>query len=241
MEYLKEIFEQSYSIDKVTNCWNWNGNLNWCGYGELRKRINKKSYRIRAHRFSFELNFGKLGNKTRIFQACHNKKCVNPEHLKVKECFGAERKPVKERFECSYKKDEKSRCWNWIKDLDKKGYGQIHDYKNGKRVTRAAHRVSYEINKGEIPQGMIVCHSCDNRKCVNPNHLWIGTTQDNINDKLKKNRGLYGSKHQNSKLTEEDVLEIRASSEKKAHLARKYKVSFMVITSILRRNTWKHI
>jgi hypothetical protein len=75
-------------------------------------------------------------------------------------------------------------CWNWLTALSPKGYG-ITWYK---RKKLAAHRLAWIIFVGPIPEGMQVCHKCDNPKCVNPEHLFIGTNYDNVQDKVAKNR-----------------------------------------------------
>ena len=82
-------------------------------------------------------------------------------------------------------------CWPWNGALFSNGYGAMkHD-----RKTLKGHRVSYELHKGQIPDGMYVCHSCDNKSCTNPDHLWLGTPADNMNDKVAKGRQSKGVKH----------------------------------------------
>lgn len=75
-------------------------------------------------------------------------------------------------------------CWFWIASKRNTGYGAFKIY--GKVID--AHRVSYMIHKGDIPYGLLVCHSCDNRLCVNPDHLWLGTYRDNVRDMYRKRK-----------------------------------------------------
>lgn len=100
---------------------------------------------------------------------------------------------LQERFNKSYKINEQNGCWEWVKQLNVGGYGKIDlNDANGKRVTRQGHRISYVLFYGEIPEKMQVLHKCDNRRCVNPNHLFIGTQKDNIHDMLSKGRHVSG-------------------------------------------------
>lgn len=89
-------------------------------------------------------------------------------------------------------------CWIWTKNGSHARYGKIHggvDPKTGKPITLAVHRASYEIFKGEIPHGLQVCHTCDNKLCCNPDHLWLGTFQENTRDRNFKNRQSKGENH----------------------------------------------
>ena len=105
-------------------------------------------------------------------------------------------------------------CWIWSGSKATRGYGKMRV--NG--VGTAAHRYSYSVNHGSIPDGMIVCHTCDTPSCVNPDHLFVGTTKDNYDDMIKKGRGYkflhegrVGTKNGNCKLSVEKVLLIRES------------------------------
>jgi len=145
-----------------------------------------------------------------------------------------------ERFWSKVNKTEG--CWNWTASLNTSGYGQSK--LNGKNVL--AHRLSYvmnhpnTINLLEGRREICVCHKCDNPKCVNPAHLFLGSKADNMKDMVAKGR-MIG----NVKLTEDDVREIRTQyatggiTLKK--LAREYEVSLEGIHAIIRRRTWKHI
>ena len=102
-------------------------------------------------------------------------------------------------------------CWEWTASKNTKGYGQFMYKIKGRRIHGMAHRFSFIIHKGKIPKGMCVLHHCDNPGCVNPKHLWIGTNQDNMDDRNRKGRQahLRGSASGLSKLVEEEVIEIK--------------------------------
>ena len=94
----------------------------------------------------------------------------------------------KQRFNKKYLINEVTDCWEWTAAFNNIGYGMFRWATN---KMRSAHRASYELFNGPIPEGMIVCHSCDNPKCVNPKHLWAGTHRDNYNDMMAKGRNNY--------------------------------------------------
>ena len=103
--------------------------------------------------------------------------------------MGRIRKELHERFMNKIVINELSGCWEWQAAKNNIGYAFIRD---GNKM-RTAHRVSYELHKGDIPRGLCVCHSCDNPMCVNPDHLWLGTHKDNLTDMKLKGRAAYGS------------------------------------------------
>ena len=154
-----------------------------------------------------------------------------------------------ERFDASYMPEPISGCWLWLgKEQGSNGYGRIKA--NGKYT--AAHRYSYKRFVGEIPNGMLVCHRCDNPACVNPYHLFIGTHQDNTDDKVRKNRQAKGIKlaeaqYENrpkgelngqSKLTQDQVNQIRSLNMPQRKIAKIFGVSQPLISKIKRKEMW---
>lgn len=139
-------------------------------------------------------------------------------------------------------------CWIWTgKSLTGNGYGRIQVGGKGSKHA-IAHRVSYEIHKGKIPGSMVVMHTCDNRLCVNPDHLVVGTLSDNTMDAVAKGRWVqgcppvfYGTDHPNAKLNDDVVREIRASNLNHTDAAKLFCVDRKTITLIRQRKAWAHV
>lgn len=207
--------------------------------------------------------------------------CGKPVRSKTSRCvqcaafFRFRRKGIREqRFWDKVNKDGPTMphmttpCWEWIGSRNKQGYGQFG--------AGGAHRYSFLLHFGELPTDKDICHTCDNPPCIRPDHLFSGTTQDNILDMERKGRayhpgglnhgtytkpesrtygqrnGMYtkpesivrGTKHPNSKLTEEQVVEIRNLHEQGMgyrKLAKLYEVGQTTIGHIIKRDNWKHI
>lgn len=137
-----------------------------------------------------------------------------------------------------------SGCKIWIGHVDKGGYGKI--WFNGK-CTRT-HRVAFEVANGEIPQGLHVLHKCDVRCCVNPDHLFLGTNEDNIKDKVKKGRTtagmMLGELHPGVKYTETQVLKVKSMlklGETHSNIECTTKVKKATISKIARGLQWRHL
>lgn len=133
-------------------------------------------------------------------------------------------------------------CWLWTGGTTSSGYGSLRHNKRG----MLAHRVSYQLHHGvTLHSSTAVCHSCDNRLCVNPHHLWLGTLEDNNLDRHRKGRSrggrLIGVINPMRKLTEQDVRAIRSTSEPLLVVAKQFGVSFQTISNIRLRKTWRHV
>jgi hypothetical protein len=151
-----------------------------------------------------------------------------------------------DRFHNSYTKDA-SGCWLWDRATFGGGYGWFFVSKTGgKRVGEYAHRASWKIHRGAIPEGLHVLHKCDVRTCVNPDHLFLGTNLDNINDRLSKSRpktGTAGERHPKAKLTEEQVKRIKGFFGKRtvSSIAKEFGLSESAVSSIKIGRSWANV
>lgn len=150
--------------------------------------------------------------------------------------------PTLPRFESKFEKT--SGCWLWLGAKHAKGYGhfKMPTGKGDGRVEKA-HRIAYSLYVGEIPRGLMVLHKCDTPACVNPDHLFLGTNDDNMKDMVAKGRGNAprGEDQHLARLSESAVEAIRTSCETGVAMARQNGVSPQAICDVRKRKTWKHI
>lgn len=169
-------------------------------------------------------------------------------------CYHAARTtPVADRLWAKVHKTDG--CWEWT-GTKTQGYGTMTINRRKERVPRVVYTLTY----GPIPAGLFVCHHCDNRACVRPSHLFLGTHADNLRDMREKGRSQRGERHglrlhpeavvrgeasPNAKLTEVTVRAIRARYAYRvvpmSQLAREYGVSISVISAVVRRERWRHV
>lgn len=152
--------------------------------------------------------------------------------------------PVQRLFGNCNAQDGLDCCWVWQgSQFGNTGYGQIQ-YRG---YPVRAHRLSWELIVGPIPEGLHVCHTCDNRLCINPRHLFVGTHKDNMDDMRRKGRENFakGERVGVSKMTEDQVLEMRrlwaTGQHRICDLARMFGLTHVPVICIIRRKTWKHI
>lgn len=183
-----------------------------------RKRINKEN----------NDNLQKKKQKTCVVcNNIHKRKCYDTCSMK---CL------IKKRT------NENNGCWEWQGSVNEHNYGVIAI----KRKTFFAHRISFNEYKGEIPKGFCLLHSCDNSRCVNPEHLRIGTRAENCKEMYlkKRNRCQFGEERFCAKLKEEDVFHIRSlidSGKKQQDIADLYNLHNSAISNIKTGKTWKHL
>jgi len=153
-----------------------------------------------------------------------------------------------ERF-WDYSIPKESGCWEWFAARTPNGYGVFNcgriKGKDGRKYSIVASRVSYSLTFGDIPNGLSVCHICDNPSCVNPKHLFLGTQTENMKDMFLKGRNTRGERVPQSKLNSEQILEVRRlyaeGGLRQLDIANLFNVSRTLISQITGGRTWKHI
>lgn len=148
--------------------------------------------------------------------------------------------PVEQRLWARVERGSTSECWEWQGAINSHGYGTIRE----RCKSKGAHVIAYRSTRGEVPSGLYVCHTCDNRRCCNPEHLFLGTNLDNTSDRNAKGRQARGSRISTAKLTEAEVAIIRYLTDCGANgkaLAKLYGIDQTAVSAIHRRRTWAHV
>lgn len=168
----------------------------------------------------------------------------HPQYERVKccsrSCAGFNRVgPLATRFWTHVHKGAPGDCWIFKPQSKALRYRQLKV--GGSRSPSLAHRVSWELAHGHIPDGLVVCHRCDNPPCVNPAHLFLGTHKDNSQDMAHKGKSQRGERNTKAKLTADDVIAIRLSAKSGREIAKDYGIQPTQVSHIRLRKQWKHV
>ncbi len=156
---------------------------------------------------------------------------------------GPKPRPLIERLLDKVLPEPNTGCWLFTGCWDKKNYGKIGGrFREGKLLT--ATRVSYEYFKGSFDKNLFVLHKCDTPPCVNPDHLFLGTQFDNIQDCIRKGRFIVGEKHKNHTLSEKivlDILSLFTAGHRQTEISKKTGVSRPMVCRIIKGKSWAHV
>ena len=227
MEYIAK-----RSAVDANGCMVWTGALNKSGLGKV--TIDGKTFG--SHIAAWIAANGNIPQENYAKHTCSNKSCVNPDHLKLTlvKCRNAKDPNY---IKSMVNVDNTTGCWNWQGKLNHNGYARIANG-NGSYLM---HRIAYEVFVGPIAKGFAACHKCDNPSCVNPEHIFLGTQEDNMKDMAGKGRASKGEEHYGSKLTTQAVIEIRARAGRAVEIAKEYGVSRRLISKVKQRMGWCHV
>lgn len=190
----------------------------------------------------------KYYNETHIDKLCSilNRRTKKAIRLKafLLEITDKKYKLIDERFWGYTDKKSKNECWNWTGYIETNGYGRFAFNYKGRRYKVGAHRLSYIINNNKIPGKLCVCHTCDNPKCVNPDHLFLATQYENMHDMIDKNRKRVGVQCSHANFNQKQIDNIRDQHQRGQSIrsiARKYQVYHSTISRIVNYQTYKEI
>ena len=147
------------------------------------------------------------------------------------------KKAAKERFFNSFIPEPNSGCWLWLGGSSSDGRGSI---KVNKKQWKA-HRYSWFLHYGAIPDRLFVCHHCDTPCCVNPKHLFLGTHQDNMNDQKAKGRSSFGANNPNAIITDDIAQKIKADTRYQREIAKTFGISRSLVSNIKCGISWRHV
>jgi len=217
-------------------CCDWPGRVDNRGVADFRWKHQGRSFQVAAHRLAYILEHGSVDVGMDLFRVCQNKLCVNPDHIVASpRREGSQMRVAQDGLDGPVeivarpgrflRADEipisavpkflrrvvfagADECWLWSGKIKPKGYGVLEI---GSRTIRA-HRLSYLLFNGELREGLVLRHSCDNKLCVNPAHLLVGSDADNMRDRVERDPGSW--KRLRNRFSEEKIAEVRADLER---------------------------
>jgi hypothetical protein len=216
---------QKSPLNITTGCWDYTGSLDCDGYPSF---VNLCGKRVRPTRAVYQYIKGTLLPDWVVTQTCGNKKCLNPEHLKAGERAKIVPRPPNNTLVTilmQTKIDLKTNCWEWLGLKSKDGYGKVSQNSR----TYSVHRLVYSLINGEIPKEVFVCHRCDNPSCCNPEHLFLGNHQENMDDMYSKGRGAFCRIESKQK---QEIIDMLSSGMSRKTIAAKLGVSVTTITRV---------
>lgn len=220
-------------VDKTEGCWLWLGSRNPSGHGQFNLGRRGAGMAL-AHRWSWEFHHGPVGVRFTLTQTCGERTCVRPDHMRIVSSGAT----FADRFWSRVQKTDG--CWLWTGSTQQAGYGTVNV--GGGKFDRA-HRVAWRLSRG-ADADKFVCHRCDNPRCVRPDHLFLGTHEENMADMRAKGRSRTGSKNPLAKLTDADVFAIRCSHAMgipRASIANRHGIGRGTVTKIVARRAWRHV
>ncbi len=228
---VKERFDRLWTLDPESGCWNWRSNT-------ARPTFWFGAVYLKTARAAWELYRGRIPNGKVVWQKCENRKCVNPKHLVLGSLSERPNRHIRERFDAKWEVDGLTGCWNWTAAMKGSPPHECGAFMCRPVGQLCAPRVAWELYVGPIPKGLEVLHECDNRKCVNPDHLFLGTQKDNMQDQVAKGRSRYGERHPMHKLSIHTVREIRDSEGTLRGIAAKFGICSAQVYRIRNRQQW---
>ena len=236
---INKIFKRIKRFDNDEECWLWLGSINYKGDASI-KLDNGKTQSI--YKFIYECYNGPIIESGIVRHSCDTVGCVNPKHLYMKYDIKQQIKRFWTKVDVPNDWEEHpEKCWEWTDYIRPKMAGNFTVCD----VLIVHYRFAYELYYGPIPPGMLVCHKCDNPACCNPNHLFLGSHQDNADDMKNKNRQPIGEDKTTHKLSEQDVKQIKILLQDPTNtytsIALQFNVSSTTISDIKNKKVWTHI